>query len=258
MKKLLLGLFTLGAINLSAADKIKIGADPTIPPFTYDKASQIVGADIDIIDAIFKELDLSYEIIPSSYNDLCDELNKGTFDLAISFLGNDKYTQGCDHTASYYETNNLYLKLEDDPTTTKEEMKGKKVGYDIDIDANKEILEKIGATPVGYNSYLRLFSDLQYKKIDFIFLNSAVSMPIIKENYTAFNEIDRKSFKMMKDFNISKKIQPFIVEQAQNADVFYMVGKGKNADLVQKINKVINDMRQNGEMEKILKKYDLE
>ena len=137
-------------------------------------------------------------------------------------------------------------------------MKGKKVGYDIDIDANKEILEKIGATPVGYNSYLRLFSDLQYKKIDFILLNSAVSMPIIKENYTAFNEIDRKSFKMMKDFNISKKIQPFIVEQAQNADVFYMVGKGKNADLVQKINKVINDMRQNGEMEKILKKYDLE
>ena len=178
--------------------------------------------------------------------------------MAISFLGNDKYTQGCDHTASYYETNNLYLKLEDDPTTTKEEMKGKKVGYDIDIDANKEILEKIGATPVGYNSYLRLFSDLQYKKIDFILLNSAVSMPIIKENYTAFNEIDRKSFKMMKDFNISKKIQPFIVEQAQNADVFYMVGKGKNADLVQKINKVINDMRQNGEMEKILKKYDLE
>ena len=36
MKKLLLGLFTLSAINLSAADKIKIGADPTIPPFTYD------------------------------------------------------------------------------------------------------------------------------------------------------------------------------------------------------------------------------
>lgn len=89
-------------------------------------------------------------------------------------------------------------------------------------------------------------------------LDSAISMPIIKENYTAFNEIDRKSFKMMKDFNISKKIQPFIVEQAQNADVFYMVGKGKNADLLAKINKAITDMRESGEMEKILKKYDLE
>lgn len=178
--------------------------------------------------------------------------------MAISFLGDDKYTQGCDHTVSYYETNNLYLKLEDNPTTTKEEMKGKKVGYDSAIDVNKEALEKIGAIPVGYTSYLKLFSDLQYKKIDFILLDSAISMPIIKENYTAFNEIDRKSFKMMKDFNISKKIQPFIVEQAQNADVFYMVGKGKNADLLAKINKAITDMRESGEMEKILKKYDLE
>ena len=29
MKKLLLGLLALGAVNLSATDKIKIGADPT-------------------------------------------------------------------------------------------------------------------------------------------------------------------------------------------------------------------------------------
>ena len=64
-------------------------------------------------------------------------------------------------------------------------------------------------------------------------------MPIIKENYNAFNEIDRKSFKMMKDFNISKKIQPFIVEQAQDSDVFYMVGKGKNADLLAKLIKLL-------------------
>jgi len=258
MKKLLLGLLALGAVNLSATDKIKIGADPTIPHFTYEHASHIVGADVDIIDAIFKKLNLSYEIIPSSYNELCSELNKGTFDLAISFLGDDKHTQGCDHSVPYYEINNLYLKLEDNPATTKEEMKGKKVGYDSEVDVNKETLEKIGAIPVGYTSYLKLFSDLQYKKIDFVFLHSAVSMPIIKENYNAFNEIDRKSFKMMKDFNISKKIQPFIVEQAQDSDVFYMVGKGKNADLLAKINKAITDMRESGEMEKILKKYDLE
>ncbi len=37
-----------------------------------------------------------------------------------------------------------------------------------------------------------------------------------------------------------------------------MVGKGKNADLLAKINKAITDMRESGEMEKILKKYDLE
>ena len=33
MKKLLLGLLALGAVNLSATDKIKIGADPNNPTF---------------------------------------------------------------------------------------------------------------------------------------------------------------------------------------------------------------------------------
>lgn len=66
------------------AKKLQIGCDTNFMPFEFKKDGKYVGFDIDLWDAVAKQLGLEYELQPMDFNGLIPALQSGNIDAAIA------------------------------------------------------------------------------------------------------------------------------------------------------------------------------
>jgi len=257
MKKFLSLCLVLGVASFLSADKLRIASDPTFPPFGYHKGNDIVGVDADLAKLIMSKLKLDYELVAMDYEEICDALNAGRVDMAIAAIGIDEYTEGCDPSNSYYETETYYLTHEYNHIDTKEQMAGHKIGY-ITGNYYKEIIESFGGEPVAFDRPAQMFMALQNDRVEAVISDSALAAPVIKRNYSYFSDVDKQALEMMENLGVNKQIMPFDIEASDESETVVLFGRGKNAELKESINRIIGEIRENGEMQKILEKYDIE
>lgn len=66
---------------------VVVGLDPNYPPMEFtDAQSKIIGFDLDLMDAIFKQMDVPYEVRPINWGEKENLLNAGTIDVIWSGL----------------------------------------------------------------------------------------------------------------------------------------------------------------------------
>lgn len=124
MKKILLGAValisavTLAACGSSSSDslaaikekgKIVVATSPDYAPFEFqtlvDGKNQVVGADMDLAQAIADELGVKLEISTMSFDNVLTSLQTGKSDIAISGLAvTEERKKAFDFSDSYYDT----------------------------------------------------------------------------------------------------------------------------------------------------------
>jgi len=65
---------------------LKVGLDPTFPPFEVFDGSDVRGIDVDVSESIARELDLNVEFVHFGYDGLYDALATNQVDVLISAL----------------------------------------------------------------------------------------------------------------------------------------------------------------------------
>lgn len=65
---------------------LRVGLDPTYPPFEVDNGSELVGLDVDLARALTADLGLQVQFIYFGYDGLYDALATGQVDVLISAL----------------------------------------------------------------------------------------------------------------------------------------------------------------------------
>jgi branched-chain amino acid transport system substrate-binding protein len=101
------------ALKVSSKQKtsvIKIGVSPDYPPYANLKNGNVVGFDVDIMDAIAQRMGFDYEIVIIQWNNTFPELVKG--DIDIEYGGVSIYPSRYDlfnYSASYAIENDDYL-----------------------------------------------------------------------------------------------------------------------------------------------------
>jgi ABC-type amino acid transport substrate-binding protein len=84
---LMTALLSFGYGGCSSSGKIKIATDATWPPFEYvDESNNIVGFDIDLMNAIAQKEGLNVEYINVGFDPLLAGMAVGTYDAAISSI----------------------------------------------------------------------------------------------------------------------------------------------------------------------------
>ncbi len=63
---------------------VRVGLDPSFPPFEVDNAGQIVGYDVDLAHALAERWGVEVWFVPISFDGLIDGLLAGQYDLIIS------------------------------------------------------------------------------------------------------------------------------------------------------------------------------
>jgi polar amino acid transport system substrate-binding protein len=124
----------LGTVTVLAQTRtLVVGSSATYPPFAYENpAKQIVGFDVDIINAVALKAGLKVRVINTPWTGIFASLNNGDIDIIVSGVTiNDKRKQSYSFTAPYFEARQLIAVQATSPVKALKDLAGKKVGVVI-------------------------------------------------------------------------------------------------------------------------------
>jgi ABC-type amino acid transport substrate-binding protein len=129
----LLGLALLAPVGGEAAgvldkDVILVGTEATYPPFEYrNEKNEVVGYDIDVVEAIAKHLGKKVEIVDMSFDGLIPALMTGKVDLVAAGMTNtEERRKKVNFSSVYYDIENAFVVRADDSSIMKlDDLKGK-------------------------------------------------------------------------------------------------------------------------------------
>lgn len=159
---------------------LRVGVDDTYPPMEYrDDQNNLVGFDVDFAKAIGEKLGVKVEFISTAWDGIYPALNANKFDCIIS---------SCSETKSYivnyaftkpYLSNGQYIvvKPSDNSIAKPEDLKGKKVGAQVNTTSSKaaeKFQKTVPFTLTKYDQVIQPFADLKTGRIEAIVVDAAV------------------------------------------------------------------------------------
>src|SRR3712207_3679949 len=237
--------------DVSSLEKIKskgvlvVGTAPGYPPFEFIKSSngkgEVVGADIDLAKKIASELDVKLEIKAMEFDSILGALQGNKIDIALTAMTpTDERKKALDFSDIYYEGNNLVLVGSNSENTIEKVDDLKKLKIGLQKGSTQEVYVKEELKVSNTKSLTNipdLIADLKNGNIDAIVVNSEVA------------KINAKS-----DTGI-KLVEGLDLKSDNGNDTAALaIKKGNNDDFLEKVNKVIKDLKDSGEDRKILDK----
>lgn len=238
MKKILL---SISLVNLLCAANLSVATAPNYPPYEFLENGELKGFDVDIIREISKRINTDVEFKYMDFDALIPTLKSGKVDLIGAIMKKTPIREkSVDFTIDFKHSSN-YLLVKDDykniPTEIKNckeyDYKDLKFGAELGS-VQYEISNKLGTKVNGYANNSVAILALQSKKIDFLCIDKSAAVKFMEKNP------DLKIF----------------CEYPDEAGQGFAVNKG-NKELLDKINKALQDMLDDGTIKAISEKYGI-
>jgi polar amino acid transport system substrate-binding protein len=125
-----------------------VGSSATYPPFAYETpARQIVGFDVDVIQAVARKAGLTLRIVNTPFTGVFASLVNGDLDLVISGVTiTDRRRQSYDFTLPYFEARQLIAVPAASTVRGLQDLAGKKVGVVTGSTADEVASRTFGKT----------------------------------------------------------------------------------------------------------------
>ncbi|MFS2223431.1 arginine ABC transporter substrate-binding protein [Pantoea sp. B65] len=185
MKKVILAALLAGmSLSATAAQTIRFATEASYPPFEFvDSQNKIQGFDVDLANALCKEIDATCTFTNQAFDSLIPSLKFRRFDAVMA---------GMDITAErekqvlfskpYYDNSAIFI-VQKGKVANVAALKGKRVGVQNGTTHQKYLTEKqSGVTTVPYDSYQNAILDLKNGRIDAVFGDTAVVNEWLKQN----------------------------------------------------------------------------
>lgn len=240
MKKILLAsLIGLASFNAAAQEEIKFAMEATYAPFEYmDENNQIQGFDVDLANALCKEMKATCTFHNQAFDSLIPALKFKRYDAAISAMDiTEARLQQVNFSDAYYDNSAAFISIEG-KIADQAALEGKRIGVQNGSTHQSYLLEQLpGVTAVPYSSYQDAFIDMKNGRIDSVFGDTAVVAEWFK-----------------KEDNLT-----YVGEQVTNQEYFgngFGIAVNKsNPELVAQLNTALAAVKANGEYDKIFNKY---
>ena len=217
----------------------KVGVDTTYPPFEFKEGNDYKGIDIDLINAIAKDQGFSIEFSPMDFGGIIPALQANQLDVAIAGMSiTDERRKVVDFSEPYFDAGlTVVVKKENTAIKSVDDLKGKTVAVKKGTTGAKyaqDNAKKLDIKVVQFNDSPAMFQEVSNGNADALIED----YPVISYAIT------------QKDLNLQ------IVGERLNGDQYGIaVLKGKNQDLLEKINKGLANLKKDGSYDEILKTY---
>lgn len=220
---------------------LKIGANATYVPLEYrDENNQLVGFDIDLGNALAEQLGVKAEWIDTAWDGIFNGLNANQYETIISGTSITPDRQKGFIMSDPYMVNGIVIVSRNDgtPAKTAEDLKGKKVGVQIETTADIAAEAMIANNGVDMNlnkfdAMLDAFAALEGKTIDYILTDQPVGQfytGLKPDVYTVTSDI------------LSN--EPIGVTMRKN-----------DTEFAAKVNEALQKLRDNGKMAELSQKW---
>ncbi|THA00036.1 lysine/arginine/ornithine ABC transporter substrate-binding protein [Rodentibacter pneumotropicus] len=236
MKKLLLSAVLLSSAAMANAQDITFAMEPSYPPFEFtNEKGEIIGFDVDVANAICKEIQATCKFKGEAFDVLISNLKAKRFDAAISAMDiTEARSKQVLFSDAYYDSTASYVALKGKATLDSAKNIGVQNGTTFQ---QYTVAETKQYSPKAYTSLQDAILDLKNGRIDIIFGDTAVLADMINKEH---------------------EIQ-FVGEKVTNKKYF---GNGlgiamnkSNKTLAESLNKGLAAIKANGEYQKIYNKW---
>lgn len=240
MKKLILAaVLSATAFAATAADTVRFGTSATYPPFeSVDANNQIVGFDIDLANALCKQMQETCTFTNQPFDGLIPALKFRRFDVIISGMDiTEERSKQVTFTQPYYANTAMIIGPKGKFSSIAD-LKGKRVGLENGTTHQKYLMEKHPEiTTVGYDSYQNAILDLKSGRLDGLLGDTAVLSGWLKSNP-----------------NLGE-VGELIKDPQYFGTGVGMAVRPDNKELLAKLNTALEGIKANGEFKKINDKW---
>lgn len=241
MKKIIaLALVAMMAVCLFAgcgsnSNKLTMATNAEFPPFEYLDGEKIVGADVEIAEAIAEKLGKELEITNIDFDAALTGAATGKYDMAVAGItANDERRQNMNFSVDYYTASQAIIVMADSAIAAATDLEGKVVacqegttGEQFLLDNNYEIQSfKTGAEAV---------TAMTSGKVDAVVIDNAVAIALSAKQNGATKVLD----------------------EALTKEAYAIAIKKGNDELTAEIDKALEELKADGTLASIFEKYDL-
>jgi len=214
--------------------KIYVGTNAEFAPFESMDGDKIVGFDMDLIDAVSKNIGVEIEIKNMSFDGLLPALQSKKVDLIIAGMtATEERKKAVNFTNSYYIANQVIITAKNsDDIVSFDGLKGKKVGVVLGFTGDVVASKIDGVELKKYNAGYAAIMDLKSGKIDAVVLDSEPAKNFVKNND-------------------GLKLTSATGEKEEYA---MAIGK-ENNELLEKVNNALEVLKKDGTYDELLKKW---
>jgi polar amino acid transport system substrate-binding protein len=226
----------LGACQ-SGAKKVRVASDATWPPFESvdENTKEIVGLDIDLMNAIAKKSGFEVEIVNVPFDSLLAGISQCQYDAAISAITiTEDRKKSMSFSDPYFAAGQVVtVNIDNTDINSKDDLVGKKVSAQIGTTGEIEAQKIQDVTYKGYDSVELAFLDVMNHQMD----------AVIADNPLAVGYVGKNSTKLK------------IVGAAFTDENYGIAVCNKNADLLKKINAGLAAVKAEGLIEQLTTKW---
>ncbi|MEG6584975.1 basic amino acid ABC transporter substrate-binding protein [Dendrosporobacter sp. 1207_IL3150] len=234
-----LGLVGCGKqTNSSTAKVLRVGAETTFPPFEFqdETSKEYTGFDMDLARAIGKQMGYEVQIQNIGFDGLIPALDAGTIDMAASAMTiTDERAKKVNFSQPYYKSGlSIVVKSSNAVINGFKDLEGKRIAVQIGT-TGAEAAHKIKNAQVReFNSSSEAYIELKNNGVDAV----VNDLPVNAYYLTKSGDKDAK-----------------LVSEVANSEYYGLATAKKNTELNEKVNKALDELKKNGEYEKIYIKW---
>lgn len=233
-----------GAAETSAADekteaateadgKLVMVTNAEFPPYEFHENNDIVGIDADIAKAIAEKLGMELEIKDMAFDSLIPAVQSGKADFAAAGMTVDEdRKKNVDFTDTYAEAAQVIIVKDGSEIAAPDDLKGKKIGVQTGTTGDIYAGDIENAEIQRFNKGMDAVMALTQGKIDAVI-------------------IDREPAKVFVKDNAGLKV----LDEAFTEEEYAIAVKKGNTELLDKMNGAIKELKESGELQKIVDKY---
>lgn len=214
------------------------GVKDSLPPFGYvdEKSRQIVGYDIDFINAIARKLKVRVELKPVTSASRMPQLQEGHIDIiAATMTKNAERAKVIDFSHTYFFTGQKFITRKGSVHSLKD-LDGKKIGTTKGSTSEQNVKKSIpGATVLSFDDYPQAFLALIQGKVAAVTTDEAILAGILSK---------------------APNRSQYEIPNVQISDEPYGLGMRKgDKNFEAFVNKTLLEMEKTGEARKIFEKW---
>ncbi|MEH7345040.1 transporter substrate-binding domain-containing protein [Bacillus sp. JJ1532] len=217
----------------------KVGIDTTYPPFEFEEGGEYKGIDIEIINAIAESQGIKIDLNPMDFGGIIPAMQANQLDIAIAGMSiTEERKKIVDFSEPYFDAGiTLVVKKDNSDITTLDDLKGKTVAVKKGTSGAlfaQENADSKGFKVVQFNDSPAMFQEVANGNADALIEDYPVIAYAIAQ----------------KDLGLQ-----IAGDRLNNDQYGIAVLKGKNQEVLEKINKGLAELKENGKYDEILKTY---
>ena len=198
-------------------------------PYEYYEDGKIVGVDVDIAEEIAKKMGKKLVIKDVAFDSIINEVKSSKSDFGAAGISYSEEREKEVDFSINYTTSKQVVVIKKDSGITIDNLDGKKIAVQLGIGDGYVTSNYKKSEIVRQKKYLQAIEDLKSDKVDCVVMDELPALEFVKVNDNLM-----------------------VLDKELTSDSYGMIVKKGNTELLNTINEVLNELKDNGKIDEFI------